>query len=216
MVSYPQQITVESPPYSLRSFIGTPRNGMLPIMHVMGLTPLRAEIGIAPSARAAPHCAGSKIARPTCCPWSTTTSSSPCRHPSPPSATTTRSSSMACSSRSPPRRCGPSPPTPSTWERGSAPPWYCTPGVRRSPTTRYRPWRDRNDNAGIRDLTVPRNTPEIGRAKVLRGIYAGGGGRNRTGVRGFAVRVHDREIKQLANLPHEISWTATSDENYFA
>ena len=42
------------------------------------------------------------------------------------------------------------------------------------------------------------------RAAWLVAAKQKGGGRNRTGVRGFAVRVPDRKIKQLGNLPHEI------------
>ena len=66
----------------------------------------RAATAIAPSARAAPRCAGSRIGRPICCPCSTSTSSSRCRRRSPPSPITTRRWSTACCSTSPPRRCG--------------------------------------------------------------------------------------------------------------
>ena len=43
---------------------------------------------------------------------------------------------MACSSRSPPARCAPLPPTLSTWEPESGQRWCCIPGARRSPTIR--------------------------------------------------------------------------------
>src|SRR5262245_58346929 len=43
---------------------------------------------------------------------------------------------MVCSSRSPPARYAPLPSTPSTWKPESGSRWCCTPGARRSRTTR--------------------------------------------------------------------------------
>ena len=61
--------------------------------------------GTARSAKPALPNAGSKLVRPICCRWSTTTWSSPYPRPSPTSPTTTRPSSTGCCSTSPPRPC---------------------------------------------------------------------------------------------------------------
>jgi integrase len=55
-----------------------------------------AATGIARSARPARQDAGWMPGMPICCRWSTTTSSSPCRHRSAPSPTTTRPRSIPC------------------------------------------------------------------------------------------------------------------------
>ena len=69
--------------------------------------------------------------RRTCCRWSTSTSSSPCRPSWPTWPWPTRRCCTICCSTARRRRCATWPPTPSVWARRSACCWCCTPGARR-------------------------------------------------------------------------------------